>query len=182
MIIVPVPVAPLPPVPAPVPPPIDWSDFRGCAVPLSVAPPPPPPPPSAPTPLPYPVQNDPATYDPTGLVGVQVALVQLCAARADAVAVLSLPAHYRTADFLAWSQQMATDGRISGSPLSFAAAWHPWVQLVEPATPQLAPLRPLPPDGPVTGTIAAHEHDRGVWVAPANIALRGVVDLTPALA
>jgi phage tail sheath protein FI len=98
------------------------------------------------------------------------------------VAVLSLPAHYTTADFLAWSQQLTSDGRVSGPPLSFAAVWHPWVQVVEPATPQLAPLRPLPPDGPATGTIAARENARGVWVAPANIALRGVVDLIPALA
>ncbi len=135
-----------------------------------------------PTALPYPVQNDVASYDPTGLMSVQVALVQLCAARADAVAVLSLPAHYATADFLAWSQQLTSDGSISGPPLGFAAVWHPWVQVVEPATPQLAPLRPLPPDGPATGTIAARENARGVWVAPANIPLRGVVDLTPPLA
>jgi len=135
-----------------------------------------------PTALPYPVQDDVASYDPTGLMSVQVALVQLCAARADAVAVLSLPAHYTTADFLAWAQQLTSDGRVSGAPLSFAAVWHPWVQVVEPATPQLAPLRPLPPDGPATGTIAARENARGVWVAPANIALRGVVDLIPALA
>lgn len=179
--IVPVPVAPPPPVPPPVPAPINWSSFRNCAVAPPPAPPAAPPPPTPPTPLPYPVENDPASYDPSGLTSVQVALVQLCAARADAVAVLSLPAHYSTVDFLSWSQQMTNDGRISGSPLSFAAAWHPWVQLVEPTTPQLAPLRPLPPDGPATGTIAAHENARGVWVAPANIALRGVVDLTPTL-
>jgi uncharacterized protein len=134
------------------------------------------------TALPYPVQEPVVRYDPSGLMSVQVALVQLCAARADAVAVLSLPAHYGTADFLAWSQRLTSDGRISGSPLSFAAVWHPWVQVTEPTTPQLAPLRQLPPDGAATGTIAARENVRGVWVAAANIALRGVVDLTPALA
>ena len=53
------------------------------------------------TPLPYPVQDDPMRYDPAGLIAVQVALIQLCAARADAVALLSLPAHYHTADVLA---------------------------------------------------------------------------------
>ena len=134
------------------------------------------------TALPYPIQDDVARYDPSGLMSVQVALVQLCAARADAVAVLSLPAHYGPADFLAWSQRLTSDGRISGSPLSYAAVWHPWVQVTEPTTPQLAPLRPLPPDGTATGTIAARENARGVWVAAANIALRGVVDLTPPLA
>ena len=113
---------------------------------------------------------------------VQVALIQLCAARADAVAVLSLPAHYGTADFITWSQRLSNDRRVIGAPLSFAAAWHPWIQVVEPATPQLAPLRSLPPDGVATGTIAARENARGVWVAPANVPLRGVVGLTPALA
>ena len=59
--------------------------------------------------------------------------------------------------------------------------WHPWIQVVEPTTAQLAPLRSLPPDGPAAGTIAARENARGVWVAPANVPLRGVVSLTPTL-
>ena len=130
---------------------------------------------------PYPAQDDPASYDPAGLLAVQVALVQLCAARADAVALLSLPAHYGTPEFLAWSQRLTGDNRIFGPPLSFAAVWHPWVQVVETTTPQLAPLRALPPDGPAAGTIADRENARGVWVAPANMPLRGVVGLTPAL-
>jgi IPT/TIG domain len=142
---------------------------------------------------PYPMQNDPASYHPAGLLAVQVALVQLCAARADAVALLSLPAHYGTPEFLAWYQQltgtsqivgappMTGINQITGAPLSFAAVWHPWIQVAEPTTPQLAPLRALPPDGAAVGTIAARESARGVWVAPANIPLRGVVGLTPAL-
>lgn len=134
-----------------------------------------------PTLPPYPVQNDPASYQPDGLLAVQVALVQLCAARADAVALLSLPAYYGTPEFQAWYQQLTGDNRITGPPLSFAAVWHPWIQVVEPTTPQLAPLRALPPDGPAAGTIAARENARGVWVAPANVPLRGVVGLTPAL-
>jgi len=130
---------------------------------------------------PHPAQNDPVSYNPAGLLAVQVALVQLCAARADAVALLSLPAHYGTPEFQAWYQQLTGDNGITGPPLSFAAVWHPWVQVVEPTTPQLAPLRALPPDGPAAGTIAARENARGVWVAPANVPLRGVVGLTPTL-
>jgi hypothetical protein len=180
------PPATAPPItvtPPPAPPPPDWSGFRSCAPP---GPPPVVTPPTATatppaSPLPYPAQNDPAWYDPSGLLAVQVALVQLCAARADAVALLSLPAHYGTPDFLGWSQRLAGDQRITGVPLSFAAVWHPWIQVVEPSTPQLAPLRALPPDGPAAGTIAARENARGVWVAPANMPLRGVVGLTPTL-
>jgi hypothetical protein len=164
------------------PPPPDWSRFQCCTpvdtAPVDTAPA------ATTSPLalpPYPVQDDPARYDPAGLLAVQVALVQLCAARADAVALLSLPAHYGTPEFLAWSQQLTGDNRITGNPLSFAAVWHPWVQVVEPTTPQLTPLRALPPDGPAAGTIAARENARGVWVAPANMPLRGVVGLTPTL-
>ncbi len=94
-------------------------------------------------------------YNPAGLIAVQVALIQLCAARADAVALLSLPAHYHTADVLLWWQLISGNNPSAGTPLSFAAAWHPWIQVVEPSTPQLSPLRPLPPDGPAAGTIAA---------------------------
>ena len=172
---VPRPVEP-PPTAAPVP--VDWSRFRDCVV--AVAPPGPgEPTPVTPTVSDVPVLDDLATFDPSGLMGVQVALVQLCAARADAVAVLSLPAHYRAPDYLDWYQQLVNDERIIGTPLGYAAVWHPWVKIVEPTTPALSPLRALPPDGPACGTIAAREAERGVWVAPANISLRGVIDLTP---
>jgi hypothetical protein len=175
----PVPV-PVTPPPAPVPTPVDWSRFRDCAVP---APPPPPdaPPGPVPTVSDVPVLDDLAAYDPNGLLSVQVALVELCAARADAVAVLSVPAHYRGPDYLDWYRRITSDERIIGAPLGYAAVWHPWVRIVEPTTPSLDPLRAIPPDGPACGTVAAREAERGVWLAPANVALRGVLDLTPAL-
>jgi hypothetical protein len=178
-----IPEAP-PPSPAPEPPSppaVDWANFHCCTQPAPPPAPAAPPPPPAPTAPPYPVLNGLASYDPSGMMAVQAALVQLCAARADAVAILSLPAHYQADDFIGWWQQFTNDGRLTGFPLSYASVWHPWAQIVEPATPQLAPLRPIPPDGPATGTIAARENARGVWVAPANINLRGVVALTPAL-
>jgi phage tail sheath protein FI len=51
----------------------------------------------------------------------------------------------------------------------------------ETSCPALAPVRALPPDGAVCGLIAARERARGVWIAPANEALAGVIGLTPAL-
>jgi hypothetical protein len=168
--------------PTPTPePPVDWSRFECC----DQTPPPPPPPPAppvVPTAPPAPLLNPVAGYDPGPLFAVQRALVTLCAARADAVAVLSVPQHFQTADVLTWCQELTTDGEVSGPPLSFAGIWHPWVQEVEPTTPKLAPLRPLPPDGPVCGVIAAQEASKGAWVAPANVPLRGVVDVTPVVA
>jgi len=174
---VPDPVAPTPLVPVVG---TDWSRFGCCQPPVVVAPAPSPPP-VTPSYLNAPVLDDLADYDPAPLMAVQAAMVSLCAARADAVAVLSVPSHYLTADYVSWYQQLTSNGQVTGSPLSYAAVWHPWIQIVEPTTPQLAPLRSVPPDGAACGTIAAREAARGVWVAPANMALRGAVALTPAL-
>jgi uncharacterized protein len=190
----PVPPPPVVPVPPVLPPPPDWSSFRNCAVPATSSPSPPddassPPPadPSSLVPPPYPILNDPAGYDPAEMVEVHTAVIQLCAARSDVFAVLGVPLHYDTGDALVWLQQLGTSsqpsqaGRIVLSPLSFAGFWHPWVSVVEQATPQLAPLRNQPADGAVCGMIAARELARGAWVAPASVPLHGPVALTPSV-
>src|SRR6266508_4111763 len=136
-----------PPPTEPAPP--DWSHFRDCVVPAAPAPPAPAVPPDPPDPpeAQYPVLDDPAGYDPAGLLEVHTALVQLCAARSDMFAVLGVPRHFDTAAVLTWLQQLTTAarpsqaGRVVMSPLSFAGFWHPWVRVVEPSTPGRAPLR-----------------------------------------
>ena len=40
-------------------------------------------------------------------------------------------------------------------------------------------MRVVPPDGAIAGMIAARELARGIWVAPAAVALRGPVALSP---
>ncbi len=176
------PVAP----PPPPPPPPDWTDFRDCLVPAVTVVPPADPEPDPPQPL-YPLLDDPAGYDASALVQVQTAVVQLCAARNDIVAVLGVPKHFDTAATLAWLQQLDDNsrdtqgGRIVMSPLSFAGFWHPWLRIVEQTSPALAPLREEPADGAVCGMIAARELARGVWVAPANVPLRGPVGLARTL-
>jgi hypothetical protein len=129
-----------------------------------------------------PVLTPPAAYDVAPLLQVQRALVTLAAARADVLALLSLPGHFGTRAALDWQQRLTdplsgTDGVV----LSYAAAYHPWGEVPEEATPTLAPLRAVPPDGAVGGLIAARTRARGAWIAPANVALRGIVDLAPAL-
>lgn len=185
----PAPPAPVPYEPPPErPAPPDWSDFRACAVPV----PPPVPPPRTPFLNPEdrdqpPVCADPAAFDVAPLVRVQQRLAELCAARADLVAVLSVPRHFDVDAVLAWRDLLADAtreeqaGRVVSTPLSYAAYWHPWMQLVEPATPELDPLRSQPTDGAAAGLVAARGLDRGVWIAPANLALRGPVALTPRL-
>lgn len=114
---------------------------------------------------------------------VQHALVNFCAARADVLAVLSLPQHFTRREVLAWQRAFVTGqaGGATSPVLSYAAVYHPWVQAREELTPQLAPLRANPPDGTICGMIAARELLRGPWIAPANLPLLGVVGLTPTL-
>jgi hypothetical protein len=135
----------------------------------------------------YPILDQPTGYDSTGLLGVHTAMIQLCAARGDMFAVLGVPRHFDTAATVMFLQQLtdaagrSDSGPIASSPLSFAGFWHPWVRVTEDSTPTLAPLRDQPADGAACGTIAAHELARGVWLAPANIPLRGPVGLAPAV-
>ncbi len=132
-----------------------------------------------------PVLVEPARYgraELEQLLATQRALVRLCAARADTLAVLSLPAHFDTRAVLDWRQRLAGAGSfLDDAALSYAALYYPWPLGPEPLTPELAPLRPSPPDGAVCGLIAARELARGAWVAPANVALRGVVGLIPSV-
>ena len=177
------PAAPPPtPQPASLPPSLpapDWSAFRDCIVRSLPAPPGHKEP--DPTAAPRPELISVSSYSEDDLFSIQQALVILCAARADAVAVLSLPEHYTPAQAVAWRRRVASSGELSGGPSSFAAVWYPWLGVVEESTPRLAPLRWVPPDGAACGTISARELARGVWLAPANLALRGPVSLSPAI-
>jgi hypothetical protein len=193
-----VPSDPPPQEPPPEPEP-DWSNFQRCERSAQEAPPEPAPcvapfeyelPPDAPT-LPdlrqqlalLPLAEPPAAYGSEELLTAQAALVRICAARADAVAVLSLPGHYGVREALEWRRALAAraPSLLAGAELSYAAVYHPWLLTPEPSAPELAPLRAAPPDGAVCGMAAARALARGPWVAPANHGLRGAVGLTPEL-
>jgi len=127
-----------------------------------------------------PEQLTPGEYDDAGLLEVQRALIRLCAARADIVALLNLPRHYDSRAASQWHEKLAhTPEFYDGDPLSYAAPYHGWPAIREETTPWLAPLRYLPPDGFAAGMIAARELRRGAWIAPANVPLQNVVDLRP---
>ena len=170
------------PEPDPLPQP-DWSDFRCCTVeaaPPAVEPQPDP----VVTPSLPPVQLDPvAAYDDGPMLAVQQTLVTMCAARGDLVALLSVPQHYDVPAVLDWHEQLTSASALAGSvtsavtPLSYAAYWHPWLQVSGPGAPPLDPLRTVPPEGAVAGMIAARELSRGIWVAPTAVGLRGPVAL-----
>lgn len=113
------------------------------------------------------------------LLEVQAAMIRLCAARADMVALLSLPRHFEAA--AAAAHATALGAAFAGEPqvLSYGALWHPWL---EARGDDAADLRIMPPDGATAGVMAARANARGAWVPPANEPLRGVVALTPVVA
>ncbi len=124
------------------------------------------------------------------LLEVHRALLAVCQARRDALALLALPAHYTRRECIAWQQELRSDlelpiRRLAGSDgaggadLSYAAVFHPWLLRSAPGAP--GRMRAGSPEGAVAGTIAARERERGVWVAPANLPLAGALGLAPQL-
>ena len=141
-----------------------------------------------------------ASFTSQTLLDVQHALVNLCQARRDLVAVLSLPLHFEKRQCIEWQemlrqrlglprQRSAFDGVTDFVDLSYLTVYHPWLMVSDDAgfdsaqpSAQLIgqALRVTPPDGAICGMIAARERQRQVWVAPANTPLQGVLDLLPA--
>jgi phage tail sheath protein FI len=112
---------------------------------------------------------------------VQLGLLRMCAARGDLLAVLSLPEQYSDRDAVSHVLALKGSGPVAGGlpdpVFGFGATYHPWLYCADSADPALI-LR-TPPDGAAAGVIAARTLAHGAWVAPANVALRGVVALDP---
>lgn len=134
-----------------------------------------------------------AEYDAGALIAVQRALLRMAAARADLLAVLSLPGHYRETAALRHVEQLtATEsegGQAGGgvgafnsgeiTAASYGALYHPWLVGREGGEGSGSALRLTPPDGAACGVLARRALTRGAWIAPANEPLTGVVALAP---
>jgi hypothetical protein len=137
-------------------------------------------------------------YDPNDLVenqpylAVHQALAIFCQARADAICLLSLPHSYDVSRCIEWQQALrrrlglpdlgegfAFDEPEEIADLSFAAVYHPWLLVADAQAADR--VRPVPPDGAIAGLIAGRERERQAWVAPANLPLREVLGLLPAV-
>ncbi len=118
-------------------------------------------------------------YKTESLNAVHRALLRLCAAHGELFAVLGLPQHFRepeTRSHLGGLNALFANER-NPSPLSYGAAYHPWLQCrIDNNT-----IVAVPPDGAALGVLAARAAERGPWVAPANQSFGTVVALAPAL-
>jgi hypothetical protein len=118
------------------------------------------------------------------MLSVHTAMLRMAAARADMVAILSLPVSYRNADAAAYPAQLfnSFSGTEPARTLSYAAVYHPWLVVNDNTSGPPLSLRTVAPDGAVCGAIANTTLSSGAWIAPANVALNNVVDLVPVLA
>ncbi|MGO9428651.1 IPT/TIG domain-containing protein [Rhodoblastus sp.] len=139
---------------------------------------------------PLPLANPTGAADPNWLQLVHVALIGLCQARGDAVAILALPLNFEEQDCVDWLQSLRQNLGLPRhgqtlkyatniADLSYAAVYHPWLLVSDPNGPA-GTLRPTPPDGAMCGAIAASELATEAWIAPANAPLAGILDLEPA--
>lgn len=123
----------------------------------------PPPTPDAQPPPPPPLEAAPALGD-GDVLAIQQAMIAQCEARRDRVALIDPPARVTAAvsALIGWRDQFDT---------SYAALYHPWVEVLDPLGGQ-ALVRAIPPSGHVAGVLARTDLASGVWTPAAN----GVVD------
>ena len=142
--------------------------------------------PPAPTPTPQPeppLQSKPRRivygFDAADAVEIQQGMVRFCSLRGDVVAVLATPRRARDPfaaddiDEIDWRRRIES----AEYDFSYAALYAPWTLVAAPADADPHALAAIPPDGAACGTIAKREIARGVWVAPANEPLRGIIGL-----
>lgn len=98
---------------------------------------------------------------------LQLALIAHCELAGNRLAILDPLPELTAQQACEWARAAGWDSRA-------AALYYPWIRVLDPAAERFASI---PPSGHVAGTWARNDKERGVWVAPANLSLRGVVDV-----
>jgi hypothetical protein len=133
---------------------------------------------------------DPTVPQAPLLLDVHRALLRMCAARGDLLAVLAAPADFVVEDALNYVNELTGLAPKPAGPagvlplgfgeavaLNYGAFYYPW--LICPQGPGSDVVQTVPPDGAAAGIMAKRAIARGAWIAPANEPAAGVVDLTP---
>ena len=92
----------------------------------------------------------------------------------DRLVLVDLPCGRREASAVgAWVRGLGSE-----LPHRAAAVYHPWVAVQDPLGSGAAPLRGIPPSGPVAGLISRLDRERGAHHTPANAELVDALDLS----
>lgn len=106
---------------------------------------------------------------------VQTSLIAHCEQHANRVAILDAPPGMTPQQIKEWRSDVAQ----YDSP--FATLYYPWIKVENPIGNGSDSEVLIPPSGHVAGVWARTDEARGVWKAPANDTLRGVLDVERAI-
>ena len=106
---------------------------------------------------------------------VQTALISHCEQNGNRVAVLDAPPGMTPQQVKEWRSEIAMYDS------EYAALYYPWIKVENPIGVNGDSEVFVPPSGHVAGVWARTDDTRGVWKAPANDTIRGVLDLERAV-
>jgi len=102
---------------------------------------------------------------------VQTALISHCEQQANRVAILDSPPGMTPQQVKEWRSDVAMYDS------AFAAFYYRWIKVENPVGSNGDAQVVIPPSGHVAGVWARTDESRGVWKAPANDTMRGVLDI-----
>lgn len=102
---------------------------------------------------------------------VQTALISHCEQHPNRMAVLDAPPGMTPQQIKEWRSEVAMYDS------AFAALYYPWIKVDNPTGSNGSSEILIPPSGHVAGVWARTDDTRGVWKAPANDTIRGVLDV-----
>jgi phage tail sheath protein FI len=111
------------------------------------------------------------TVDLSMWKAVQTALISHCEQHGNRLAVLDAPPGMTPQQVKEWRSEIAMYDS------AFAALYYPWIKVDNPIGANGNREVVIPPSGHVAGVWARTDESRGVWKAPANDTIRGVVDI-----
>lgn len=102
---------------------------------------------------------------------VQTALIAHCEQHSNRMAILDSPPGLSPQEMRDWRAEVAQYDS------AFAALYYPWIKVENPTGTNGTAELLIPPSGHVAGVWARTDDTRGVWKAPANDTIRGVLDV-----
>jgi Bacteriophage tail sheath protein len=102
---------------------------------------------------------------------VQTALISHCEQHGNRMAILDAPPQMTPQQVMDWRANQAMYDS------AFATLYYPWIKVDNPIGSNGNAQMFIPPSGHIAGVWARTDETRGVWKAPANDTIRGVLDL-----
>jgi phage tail sheath protein FI len=106
---------------------------------------------------------------------VQTALISHCEQNGNRMAILDAPPGMTPQQVKEWRSEVAMYDS------AFATMYYPWIKVENPIGVNGNAEVFMPPSGHIAGVWARTDETRGVWKAPANDTIRGVLDIERAI-